>query len=87
MVEEKERRVVVQCETRRECGLTVKYELRYEQGVYSLLCIAFDRDGCCGFDYIFDVAERGDSAEEILRIIADNFVTPISLREVLEDLL
>lgn len=78
--------IIVSAENHRG-GLTVHYELRNERNTYCLLCLAFDRDGCCGFDYVFGIAESFSTASAIFDTVAENCVTPVSLREVLEDIL
>ncbi len=87
MTFEKEKTAVVQTSCVKNEGLTLKYELRFEQGVYSLLCVLFDGTGCLDFDYVYDVAPRGDVASDLMRALSEGFVTPVSLREVLEELL
>lgn len=61
----------------------VDYCLFYDAGGYGLS--VWDSRGYG--DRVGDVTTRREWAEELFRLMSDNLVTPVALREVLEDLL
>ncbi len=55
--------------------------------VYSLICLSFDREGLVDQDFIYDISSDRATASRIFNAVVSGKVTPVSVKEVLYDLL
>ncbi|MBQ7125355.1 MAG: hypothetical protein IJO00_03220 [Clostridia bacterium] len=55
--------------------------------VFSLLCISIEKEKISGGDFLYDISSDQNTADLIFKIISDGGVSPITLKDVVCDLL
>ena len=59
---------------------------QYNQ-IFSLLTVKINSDGSTETKFVYDISRTREKAFNIMRLLAENTVTPICILDVLEDLL